>query len=66
MGRGQSLVYYFGLPEGWEPSILENKHALALWQRFVHDGTESDGVSSQPSRFAPSRSTHAPKTPGPP
>lgn len=42
-GHGHSLVYYFGLPDGWEPSMMDNKQALALWQRFVHDGTESDG-----------------------
>ena len=42
-GHGHSLVYYFGLPEGWEPSMIDNAAALALWQRFVHDGTEHDG-----------------------
>jgi hypothetical protein len=42
-GKGHSLVYYFGLPDGWEPSMEDNSAALALWQRFVHDGKEADG-----------------------
>ncbi|CAL5218734.1 g448 [Coccomyxa viridis] len=46
-GHGHSLVYYFGLPDGWEPSMMDNKQALALWQRFVHDGTERDGQSTR-------------------
>jgi len=47
-GKGHSLVYYFGLPEGWEPSMVENRAALALWQRFVHDDIEADGCSLPP------------------
>ena len=41
-GKGQSMVYYFSLPEGWEPQQLDNPTALALCQRFVHDGREHD------------------------
>ncbi len=46
-GAGQSLVYYFALPEGWEPSQVENSEALALAQRFFNNGVEFDG---QPTR----------------
>ena len=46
-GPGHSLVYYFALPEGWEPSMVENKAALGLAQRFFSDGIEFDG---QPTR----------------
>ena len=42
-GKGQSLVYYFTLPIGWQPEQVENKEALGLLQRFVHDGTEAGG-----------------------
>ena len=45
-GKGQSLVYYFSLPEGWEPKELDNPAALALAQRFIHGGTESDKYAS--------------------
>lgn len=41
-GTGASLVYYFALPEGWEPSQEPNQAALALLQRFIHDGREAD------------------------
>ncbi|KAG7670656.1 hypothetical protein Ndes2526B_g00441 [Nannochloris sp. 'desiccata'] len=46
-GAGQSLVYYFALPEGWEPSMVENQAALGLAQRFFNNGVEFDG---QPTR----------------
>jgi hypothetical protein len=46
-GPGQSLVYYFALPEGWEPSQVENQAALGLAQRFFNNGVEFDG---QPTR----------------
>jgi Protein ENHANCED DISEASE RESISTANCE 2, C-terminal len=46
-GPGHSLVYYFALPEGWEPSMLENQAALGMAQRFFADGVEFDG---QPTR----------------
>lgn len=46
-GPGYSLVYYFALPEGWEPDMVENQAALGLAQRFIHNGVEFDG---QPSR----------------
>ncbi|BDA44255.1 probable protein ENHANCED DISEASE RESISTANCE 2 at C-terminar half [Coccomyxa sp. Obi] len=42
-GEGHSLVYYFGLPEGWDPAMVDNKAVLGMLQRFVHDGTEADG-----------------------
>ncbi|PSC69289.1 plant F14N23-31 [Micractinium conductrix] len=42
-GKGHSLVYYFALPEGWEPSQVDNKAALAMVQRFVHNKREFDG-----------------------
>ena len=48
-GKGHSLVYYFGLPDGWDPAMLDNQAALALWQRFVHDGREADGWGSHHS-----------------
>ena len=41
-GKGQTLVYYFSLPEGWEPSQLGNPAALALAQRFFNSGREGD------------------------
>lgn len=47
-GNGHSLVYYFGLPEGWDPAMVGNKAALGLLQRFVHDGTEEDGCALAP------------------
>lgn len=46
-GKGYSLVYYFGLPMGWEPSMVHNSAALDLLQRFVNNGIELDG---QPTR----------------
>lgn len=42
-GKGVSLVYYFALPEGFELSHAQNDAAMALLQRFVHDGTEHNG-----------------------
>ena len=47
-GKGQSLVYYFSLPQGWEPDQLDNPAALALAQRFVHNGRESDKCAPLP------------------
>lgn len=35
-------VYYFGLPDGWEPAQVGNDAALGLLERFVHDGIEAD------------------------
>lgn len=46
-GPGHSLVYYFALPEGWEPSQVENKAALSLIQRFVHNKREMDGTATR-------------------
>ena len=42
-GKGQSVVYYFTLPDGWEPDQVSNKAALSLLQRFVTSGQEADG-----------------------
>ncbi|KAK9862586.1 hypothetical protein WJX84_000829 [Apatococcus fuscideae] len=44
---GCSLVYYFALPEGWEPEQVGNPAALGLLQRFIQDQHESD---SSPTR----------------
>jgi len=41
-GQGLSLVYYFTLPEGWEPKDVGNEAALGMLQRFIHDGREQD------------------------
>lgn len=46
-GQGHSLVYYFALPEGWEPEMVENVAALELLQRFFHDGKEFDGQNTR-------------------
>ena len=46
-GPGYSLVYYFALPEGWEPEMVGNEAALDLAQRFFHNGMEFDGQSSR-------------------
>lgn len=42
-GPGQSLVYYFALPEEWEPKLVENQAAFEMLKRFINDGMESDG-----------------------
>ena len=44
---GSSLVYYFALPEGWEPGQVGNPAALGLLQRFLLDQNEQD---SSPTR----------------
>ena len=41
-GKGLSVVYYFALPEGWEPADVPNSAALEMLQRFFHDGKEQD------------------------
>ncbi|KAL4421206.1 hypothetical protein ABPG77_010081 [Micractinium sp. CCAP 211/92] len=46
-GQGHSLVYYFALPEGWEPSQMDNQAALALVQRFMHNKREFDGTPTR-------------------
>ena len=46
-GPGFSLVLYFALPEGWAPEQVPNRAALELFQRFVHDGVESDGCATR-------------------
>ncbi|KIZ06999.1 hypothetical protein MNEG_0944 [Monoraphidium neglectum] len=42
-GPGQSIVYYFALPEDFDPETFQNRAALGLLQRFVSNGRESDG-----------------------
>lgn len=42
-GVGQSIVYYFALPEDFDPPRFENQAALGLLQRFVANGREVDG-----------------------
>ncbi|KAK9860455.1 hypothetical protein WJX84_011386 [Apatococcus fuscideae] len=44
---GSSLVYYFALPEGWEPEQLKNPAALALLQRFILDQNEQDSLPTR-------------------
>lgn len=46
-GHGHSLVYYFALPEGWEPSQVDNKAALSLVQRFMNNKREFDGTPTR-------------------
>lgn len=46
-GKGVSLVYYFALPEGFELSHVENKAAVELLQRFVHDDVEQNGCATE-------------------
>ena len=36
-------MYYFALPDEFEPDDMENKAALGLMRRFVHDGKEHNG-----------------------
>ena len=42
-GLGQSIVYYFALPEDFDPATFENQAALGLLARFVANGREADG-----------------------
>lgn len=46
-GNGLSLVYYFTLPEGWEPNDVGNPAALEMLQRFIHDGREQDNTKTR-------------------
>ena len=46
-GPGVSLVYYFALPEGWEPAAVRNPAALGLAQRFMNNGVEFDGTPTR-------------------
>ncbi|KAL6780874.1 hypothetical protein ACKKBG_A08815 [Auxenochlorella protothecoides x Auxenochlorella symbiontica] len=46
-GPGFSLVFYFALPDNWTPDQVPNRAALELFQRFVHDGVESDGCATR-------------------
>jgi len=42
-GPGQSVVFYFALPEDFDPSKFENKAALGLLMRLIANGREADG-----------------------
>mmetsp|Transcript_28201 Transcript_28201/g.83498 ORF Transcript_28201/g.83498 Transcript_28201/m.83498 type:complete len:419 (-) Transcript_28201:573-1829(-) len=42
-GPGWSCVFYFALPDGFDPLHHPNQKALALLQRFVADSKEADG-----------------------
>ena len=44
---GSSLVYYFALPEGWEPGHVRNPAALGLLQRFLLDQNEQDSQATR-------------------
>ncbi len=46
-GPGLSIVYYFVLPDDFDPVKFGNQKALGLLQRFVANGREADG---QPTR----------------
>ncbi|DBA95460.1 TPA: hypothetical protein ACH3X3_013326 [Trebouxia sp. C0006] len=46
-GQGLSLVYYFTLPEGWEPKDVGSEAALGMLQRFIHDGREQDNTKTR-------------------
>ena len=51
-GRGHSLVFYFRLPDNWDPTSYERSHpaagpALGLARRFVHNGREGDGTPTR-------------------
>lgn len=51
-GRGHSLVFYFRLPDNWDPHVYEKSHpaaapALGLARRFVHNGRELDGTPTR-------------------
>ncbi|KAI8466835.1 MAG: hypothetical protein J3K34DRAFT_52796 [Monoraphidium minutum] len=46
-GPGQSVVYYFVLPDDFDPARFENQAALGLLARFVANGREPDGSSTR-------------------
>jgi len=46
-GIGQSIVYYFVLPDDFDPARFENQAALGLLARFVANGRETDGSSTR-------------------
>ena len=45
-GKGVSLVYYFALPDGFEPEEMPNKAALGLMQRFTQGSKENNGYAT--------------------
>ena len=46
-GAGQSIVYYFALPEDFDAARFENQAALGLLARFVSNGREADGAHTR-------------------
>jgi hypothetical protein len=46
-GPGHSLVYYFALPPGWEPTDAPSAAAAGLFRRFLADAREADGAPSR-------------------
>ena len=46
-GPGHSLVYYYALREGFNPSLADNPAAVGLLRRFIHNGREEN---SEPTR----------------
>jgi hypothetical protein len=46
-GPGESVVYYFSLPEDFDPAGFPNKAALGLLARFISNGREADGGATR-------------------
>lgn len=46
-GPGQSIVFYFALPDDFDPLLAENQAAVGLLQRFVANGREADGTPTR-------------------
>ncbi len=46
-GHGVSIVFYFRLPDDFDPAKFENQPALALFKRFVANGREADGTPTR-------------------
>lgn len=46
-GPGHSIVYYFALPEDFDPHAQPNPKAMGLLRRFVNGGREADGTPTR-------------------
>jgi hypothetical protein len=46
-GPGQSIVYYYVLPDDFDASKFENQAAVGLLARFVAGGREADGGATR-------------------